>query len=353
MTVGETIRAYYSLCRVSISLFAALSAAVGLRLTAHPLWTAIPVLTAGVFLTACGACALNQYQERGADALMARTAGRAIPSGRIRPRDGLCFSLILIGSGLWMLSRTGHPAPILGLGAVLWYNGFYTWLKSRTAFAPFPGALAGVVPPAIGWLVGGGSPVDPALAFLCFFFLTWQMPHFLLHRMAFRDEYAVAISRPSLTAVFDDEQIRRLVFQWLIATGVGLQMVIVRGPALSTAVRIGLLGISLWLLVTAISFLSAGRPLPRSVFRKISYVALAVMLLLIADKIPHDIDSAMVPGRTGTGMPITGTATVIPASNPKPKPARPERGSAARLLEGFTEAISSPGERSGSPHTSL
>jgi protoheme IX farnesyltransferase len=173
-------------------------------------------------------------------------------------------------------------APILGLGAVLWYNGLYTWIKGRTAFAAFPGALAGVIPPTMGWAAGGGSPADPALAFLCLFFFMWQMPHIFVHRLAFADEYE-AVPRPSLTAVFTEAQLGRLVFQWLFASAVSLQMIIVHGLVRSPAIRIALLGASFWLAVQAIPLLRKGRPSCPSVFRRINYVVLAVMLLLFLD----------------------------------------------------------------------
>ncbi|MBK7670124.1 MAG: UbiA family prenyltransferase [bacterium] len=43
-------------------------------------WPLVPV-AAGILLQACGAAAFNQVQDSRVDALMARTAGRPIPSG--------------------------------------------------------------------------------------------------------------------------------------------------------------------------------------------------------------------------------------------------------------------------------
>src|SRR5271157_5494885 len=124
----SNVRSYLCLCKVKISFFAALSAATGLLLAAHKPWPVLPALITGVFLMACGACALNHWQERATDALMRRTAKRPIPSGRIKPRHALVFGVVLIFAGAVALLFTGVlAAPLLGLSAAFWYNGFYVW----------------------------------------------------------------------------------------------------------------------------------------------------------------------------------------------------------------------------------
>jgi heme o synthase len=286
MMTGETIRSYLTLGKVKIAFFASLSAAAGLLLANRPPGGALPVLTAGVFLLAGGACALNQYQERDSDALMARTVGRPIPGGRVNPGRALCFSLVLIGSGSLVLFFTDSlAAPLLGLAAVFWYNGVYTRMKSRSAFAAIPGALVGAVPPAIGWMAGGGRLCDPALLALCFFFFMWQVPHFFVHLLTFGKEYE-AIGRPSLTAVFTEAQLGRLVFQWLFAAAVSLQLIILYGLIRSPVVRIALLAATFWLAAMGIPLLREGTPLYPRVFKRINWFMLAVMLLLFLDKLP-------------------------------------------------------------------
>jgi protoheme IX farnesyltransferase len=285
MIPRETIRAYLALGKVKISFFASLSAATGLLLANRPPGGALPVLTAGVFLLACGACALNQYLERDSDALMARTAGRPIPRGRVNPGRALCFSLVLIGSGSLVLVFTDSLAvPLLGLVAVFWYNGVYTPMKNHSAFAAIPGALVGAVPPAIGWIAGGGRLCDPALLALCFFFFMWQVPHFFVHLLAFGKEYE-AIGRPSLTAVFTEAQLGRLVFQWLFAAAVSLQLIIVHGLIRSPLVLITLIAASFWLAATGIPLLREGTSHYPRLFRRINWLMLAVMLLLFLDKL--------------------------------------------------------------------
>jgi len=248
-----------------------------------------PALIAGVFLLACGASALNQYQERDADARMARTAARPIPAGRIRPSAALRFAIVLIalGDALLFLGDS-WTAPLLGLAAVFWYNGVYTPLKVRSAFAAIPGALVGAIPPAIGWTAGGGGLGDPPLLALCFFFFMWQVPHCLVHLAAFGQEYE-DIGRPCLTSVFTGRQLDRLTFQWLLATAVSLQMIIVQGLIGSPFVKAALLAASLWLAVEGFRLLKAGRSDYPALFRGVNVFMLAVLLLIYLDAVPRHL----------------------------------------------------------------
>jgi protoheme IX farnesyltransferase len=282
----SNVRSYLCLCKVKISFFAALSAASGLLLGAHEPGAAFPALITGVFLMACGACALNHWQERAMDALMRRTARRPIPSGRIKPGHALFFAVGLICIGAIVLLFTGIlAAPLLGLASVFWYNGFYTWLKSRSAFAAIPGALVGAIPPAIGWIAGGGSLLDPRLAVLSFFFFMWQVPHFLIHLLAFGREYEEA-GLPSLTEIFSRAQLDRLTFQWIIATAVSLQLVIFFGLLQSPLVHISLIVVSLWLVMNGINFMRGHEPGYTGVFKKTNYFMLMVMIFIFFDKLP-------------------------------------------------------------------
>ncbi|MGO9139414.1 MAG: protoheme IX farnesyltransferase [Syntrophales bacterium] len=282
----SNVRSYLCLCKVKISFFAALSAATGLLLAAHKPWPLLPSLITGVFLMACGACALNHWQERATDALMRRTAKRPIPSGRIKPRHALVFGVALICAGSVALLFTGVlAAPLLGFGAVFWYNGFYTWLKIRNAFAAIPGALVGAIPPAIGWIAGGGSLSDPRLAVLSFFFFMWQVPHFFIHLLVFGKEYEEA-GFPSLTKVFTGDQLDRLTFQWIMATAVSLQLVVIYGLLQSAFIHMSLIAVSLWLAMNGINFMRAHAAGYKGVFKRTNHFMLIVMLFMFFDKLP-------------------------------------------------------------------
>src|SRR5258705_10273134 len=172
LSLTERIGAYAELSKFGIVLLVLVSAGAGFMLRA-PLgpefpWSQGLLVLAGVMLLSCGASALNQVQERGRDSLMARTAGRPLPSGRLSHAQGLAFSIVAIVVGaavLWL--GIGPMAGILGLIASGFYNGVYTpWLKPNSPFAAVPGAIPGAIPPVIGWVAGGGHLTEAGAGIL-------------------------------------------------------------------------------------------------------------------------------------------------------------------------------------------
>jgi len=225
------------LTKVKISLFATLSTSAGFVLAHQNLSKEMIFPVLGVFLLACGSCALNQYQERGNDRLMQRTQGRPIPSGRLHPSTALGISLGLLLLGFTIL-RCGTDPIALGLGmfAVVWYNFFYTPLKRRTAFAVIPGAMVGGIPPLLGWVSGGGDLWDPKIVALSFFFFMWQVPHFWLLLLDFGKDYEKA-GFPSLAQMFTSGQLRRMTFVWVFAAAVTCGIVPLFGIVESYLIR--------------------------------------------------------------------------------------------------------------------
>lgn len=171
----------------------------------------------GLLLLASGACALNQVQEREKDALMERTKKRPVASGRITPVNAISISLIAMLSGLLLLFfGDGAKVSLLGAGAVLCYNGVYTYLKRMTPWAPLPGAFVGVFPPLMGWLSAGGSIAEPALFIILSAVLVYQVPHFLLLYLNYEDDYRRA-GFPLFTSYLSREYIKKLLFIWILS----------------------------------------------------------------------------------------------------------------------------------------
>ena len=275
---------FLRLCKARISFFASLSTLTGFLLAPHRSMNLAPTLLAGIFLTACGACAFNHWQDRDIDARMARTAGRPLPAREIQPIHALSFTVFLISSGAIFLFFTAPAAPLLGLAAVFWYNGVYTPLKRFSALAVIPGALVGAIPPAIGWLAGGGGITDTPLLALCFFFFMWQVPHFFIHLLAFRNEYQHA-RIPSLTAVLTETQLKRLTCNWIAATAVGLQIAVLFSSVRFAVTRWSLLSMSLGIVVIGIISVRARRPGYERMFRQMNYFIVTVAVFILLDRL--------------------------------------------------------------------
>jgi protoheme IX farnesyltransferase len=175
--------------------------------------------------------------------------------------------------------------PLLGAAAVFWYNILYVRLKKVSAFAVVPGALVGSIPPVMGWAAGGGTLSDPRLAALAFFFFMWQIPHFWLHLLTYGKEYAEA-GLPSLTEVFSPEQLERLTFQWVSATGVSALLLGLSGLLQSPFARAALVAVSLWLVSGGAFLMLRHKAAPVRLFRKTNYFMLSVIVLTFLDNIP-------------------------------------------------------------------
>lgn len=206
------------LMRLGVSLTVSFSAATGYLVANSFFDIEIIFVILGVLLLAGGASALNQYQERSIDALMSRTKDRPIPSGKISATTGLLIAIILCLLGSIVLyTKAGLTPALLGLLNLLWYNGFYTYLKKKTAFAVVPGSLTGVTPLLIGWSATGAYLLNPEIIFISFFMYMWQIPHFWLLHIKYSDDYRKA-GLGLLQQVFSTDQIKSLIFMWILAT---------------------------------------------------------------------------------------------------------------------------------------
>jgi protoheme IX farnesyltransferase len=286
-TWGDWFAIFLDLAKIKITLLATLTTAIGYLLATAKITIHMLVPTTAVFLLACGSCALNQYQDREIDQLMERTRSRPIPSGRLNPEAALRISMGLIFSGsLILFYGMEFLALTLGLFAVLWYNLVYTPLKLKTAFAAVPGALVGAIPPVLGWVTGGGSMLDPRIWGVALFFFIWQVPHFWLLLLDFSKDYEKA-GLPSITRIFSTEQIKRIVFIWLLSTGVSSLIIPLFGFFNSPFLYLFSAVAAVWLFWNAIIFLRthSDDASLRAIFIKLNIYAILVVSLLSSDKL--------------------------------------------------------------------
>jgi protoheme IX farnesyltransferase len=190
----STLIDFLSLTKPGLSLFSVATAAGGAYLAADGLLHLGSLLTTlfGTFLSAGGAVALNQYVERHPDSLMQRTANRPLPEGRIGPAAGLLFGLILAISGVTFLLLAGNIlAGGTALATIIIYLLLYTPLKRITPLATLVGAVAGALPPMVGWAVVRNDLAPEAWTLFGLLFV-WQMPHFYSLALMYRNDYARA-----------------------------------------------------------------------------------------------------------------------------------------------------------------
>ena len=146
----------------------------------------------GTALAAGGTLALNQFLERRADALMARTRHRPLPDGRMQPTEALLFGVGLAAAGLLILALTVNALSALVTASIVGsYLFIYTPLKQRSSLCGVVGAVPGALPPVIGWTAAtGGLSIEAWVLFAIMFF--WQIPHTLAIARLYRDDFAKA-----------------------------------------------------------------------------------------------------------------------------------------------------------------
>jgi protoheme IX farnesyltransferase len=171
----------------------------------------------GTILVVAAANVFNMYLERDTDALMPRTMNRPLPAGRIDPACALLFGVLLASISVPLLTFVVGPLPgLLAALALVTYVLIYTPLKRRTTASLLVGAVAGAIPPLIGWTAATGSIDPPGLVLFAILFL-WQVPHFLAIAFFRRAEFARAGLLVQPNEPDGERQARRNVVQYTAA----------------------------------------------------------------------------------------------------------------------------------------
>ena len=175
---------------------------------------------------------------------------------------------------------------LIGWLAFVWYNIVYTPLKRKYAFAVFPGSLIGALPPIIGWVAAGGNPFDSQVLALAMFFFIWQVPHFWLLLLLYGKDYENA-GLPSLTQIFNNAQLSRITFVWIIGLTVSCFLIPLFGVSKSIFTLLVLLSLAAWLIYSAgkILLFFYDKSSYRKAFMQINVYVLAVVFILSIDKL--------------------------------------------------------------------
>jgi len=248
--------------------------------------------TFSVLLVAMGVSTLNQVQEYREDSKMERTKNRPIASGRMSPRTGVVIAVVLILTSFALIySLLGLTGINFFAFAFLWYNLMYTPLKKRSALAVVPGALLGVIPPAIGWLVAGHTLFELEFITVAVYYFIWQVPHFWLLVMLFHGDYKDG-GYPTAMRLFGEGTLQRLTFVWLMLTIQAGVFMVYTFNVYSNITIVLSIALGIWAFLTAIKLLKKEFKLTdaRAIFWKINAAFLGIIILLSIDEyVKHHI----------------------------------------------------------------
>jgi len=192
-SVAATAREYFELTKPRVVALIVFTAVVGMFLstpTILPLWPFVWG-TLGIAAAAGSAAAFNHILDRRADAIMARTRARPLPTGTLTQRQAFVFAVALgLVSMLVLVAGVNVLTAVLTLISIIGYSVVYTlYLKHATPQNIVIGGAAGAAPPVLGWAaITGEVSADALLLFLIIF--TWTPPHFWALALYRTNEYA-------------------------------------------------------------------------------------------------------------------------------------------------------------------
>lgn len=193
VAISVAWRNYLKLCKPKVVALIVFTAMVGMFLSVPGMvpWQPLLFGTLGIGLAASSAAAINHYLDRQADAGMARTKGRPLPSGQLDTRRVIIFAFLLgLLAMLILVFWVNILTAFLTFLSLIGYAIVYTvYLKRATPQNIVIGGAAGAAPPVLGWCAVTGQ-IHPYALLLFLIIFTWTPPHFWALAIAKRDEYA-------------------------------------------------------------------------------------------------------------------------------------------------------------------
>ena len=190
MSVASTFPApsrfsqFYALTKPRVVQLIVFCALIGMVLAVPGLPTLaqlgqMALASAGVWLVAGAAGALNCLVEEGIDAKMKCASWRATPKSELSNTQTLLFSALLCAAGSALLYVWVNPLTMwLTFATFVGYAVVYTViLKPLTPQNIVVGGASGALPPVLGWAAMTGD-VGPGALILFLIIFLWTPPHF-------------------------------------------------------------------------------------------------------------------------------------------------------------------------------
>jgi len=198
--MSASFQQYFELTKPRVVALIVFTALVGMFLAVPglpPLRESVLGLL-GIWLAAASAAAVNHLIDQRIDKLMARTAGRPLPTGALTAHQVLVFALTLGALSMAVLIVWVNPlTALLTFASLIGYAVIYTgFLKRATPQNIVIGGIAGAAPPLLGWaaVTGMRGMWDWAHALLLVLIIfVWTPPHFWALAIFRREDYARAL----------------------------------------------------------------------------------------------------------------------------------------------------------------
>jgi heme o synthase len=224
MKTSSRLKNYYELTKPKIwyllvftTFASALTASLLFHIYVQPLTWGL--LIGGVAAGSAAADTLTGYNDRDIDAIMDRTRGRPIPSGRISAKHALEFGLILAAVSLissWFINIWAFALMAFGLfDNIIIYS---KWLKRRSLTNIILGGFSGGAPALIGYVAVTTQNIEIGLVMAGLVFL-WIPTHIWSLALHAKNDYTRA-GIPMLPVIFTERKSVRVI------AGTTLMMVI-------------------------------------------------------------------------------------------------------------------------------
>ena len=182
---------YVQLLKPRVMSLVVFTAMVGLLVapgSMHPVEAFAAILFIALGAGASGA--LNMWWDADIDAVMKRTMGRPVPSGKVQPGEALGIGMALSGISVVMLGLSANiaAAALLAFTIFFYVVVYSVWLKRLTPQNIVIGGAAGAFPPMVGWVCATGTVSIEAVLMFALIFM-WTPPHFWALALFMKEDY--------------------------------------------------------------------------------------------------------------------------------------------------------------------
>ncbi len=209
---------YLELCKPKVVVLLVFTAIVGMLLAVPGMPPLVNLIygTLGIGLASSSAAAINHFIDQKADAKMARTQNRPLPTGELNSQNVLVFAGIIgLLAMIILVVFVNTLTAVLTFLSLIGYAVIYTmYLKHMTPQNIVIGGAAGAAPPLLGWCAITGE-VHPHALLLFLIIFVWTPPHFWALAVAKQEEYAKA-KIPMLPVTHGAEYTRLQIFLYTI-----------------------------------------------------------------------------------------------------------------------------------------